>query len=642
MAEENQEPINWVTETEERTDVQPTDVLLLGVPSTGKSLHIPISEISASIQKGQPLNKNTMEEMRALTDAEIDGLVRGIYSHVQLNGYYSVGDTPAAINYYLSDTDDPDDGGSVIEVGDIKLEHEFIGLVDVRYFGAIPDGISPSTLQIQNAINLSTVSTVDLSKSSYAIDERLTVTTGKTIQNGIINLIAPTGAENRYKTVWVTGDNITLSNLTINGGTVEKLGAIRLHLSNMVIIKDVNILGNNPGWGVFCNTKSDNVFLENVYCPQFRCAFQYNDAVSEQNPDFRTVDGVTYTGTIGSGVTVTNCLFGDTNKTIPGDGMLINTPDNGFSNVRINNLTINKILRLNPEWPSGLAIAFAGCNNVVVDSCSVSNTDWRAVHIEKSADCKVKNCSFKSTDGINVESSKDVVVENNGFYDCRDGFSSVYSNSDYTCTDVIFKNNFLFNITRFAVVLANCSRFALEGNTFSNYNGSTSQAIINFQTLSGIGVTDSKVINNSFIKGSGSNISVLFSRSTESINNVWLDNLFSGYGLALSPQGGASANMRINTDISNGRKKGNVIYSDKDPNGYFTGRAGDLAIDTLTGYIYRCAGGTTYTRILPMASGNTAGRPTVVFQGLAYFDTTLGKPIWRNGSNWVDATGATV
>lgn len=136
MAEENQEPINWVTETEERTDVQPTDVLLLGVPSTGKSLHIPISEISASIQKGQPLNKNTMEEMRALTDAEIDGLVRGIYSHVQLNGYYEAGDTPAAINYYISDTADPDDGGSVIEVGDIKLEHEYSYDVDARYFGA--------------------------------------------------------------------------------------------------------------------------------------------------------------------------------------------------------------------------------------------------------------------------------------------------------------------------------------------------------------------------------------------------------------------------------------------------------------------------------------------------------------------------
>lgn len=41
----------------------------------------------------------------------------------------------------------------------------------------------------------------------------------------------------------------------------------------------------------------------------------------------------------------------------------------------------------------------------------------------------------------------------------------------------------------------------------------------------------------------------------------------------------------------------------------------------------------------------TAARPTTDQQaGLAIFDSTLGKPIWRNAANtqWVDATGATV
>ena len=28
--------------------------------------------------------------------------------------------------------------------------------------------------------------------------------------------------------------------------------------------------------------------------------------------------------------------------------------------------------------------------------------------------------------------------------------------------------------------------------------------------------------------------------------------------------------------------------------------------------------------------------------GVSYFDTTLGRPIWWNGTNWVDATGTTV
>lgn len=40
--------------------------------------------------------------------------------------------------------------------------------------------------------------------------------------------------------------------------------------------------------------------------------------------------------------------------------------------------------------------------------------------------------------------------------------------------------------------------------------------------------------------------------------------------------------------------------------------------------------------------GSTANRPDspAVFE--QYFDSTLGKPIWYDGVNWVDATGATV
>lgn len=40
-------------------------------------------------------------------------------------------------------------------------------------------------------------------------------------------------------------------------------------------------------------------------------------------------------------------------------------------------------------------------------------------------------------------------------------------------------------------------------------------------------------------------------------------------------------------------------------------------------------------------SGITANRPTVgLFVGRPYFDTTLGHPVWWDGTEWVDATGA--
>ena len=43
------------------------------------------------------------------------------------------------------------------------------------------------------------------------------------------------------------------------------------------------------------------------------------------------------------------------------------------------------------------------------------------------------------------------------------------------------------------------------------------------------------------------------------------------------------------------------------------------------------------------ASGVTADRPTTSLQvGQFYFDTTLGIPIWYNGTVWKNASGTTV
>jgi hypothetical protein len=39
------------------------------------------------------------------------------------------------------------------------------------------------------------------------------------------------------------------------------------------------------------------------------------------------------------------------------------------------------------------------------------------------------------------------------------------------------------------------------------------------------------------------------------------------------------------------------------------------------------------------SNGNTVSRPISPLAGQQYFDTTINKPIWYNGTNWVDATG---
>ena len=50
----------------------------------------------------------------------------------------------------------------------------------------------------------------------------------------------------------------------------------------------------------------------------------------------------------------------------------------------------------------------------------------------------------------------------------------------------------------------------------------------------------------------------------------------------------------------------------------------------------------TFNYVPLILSGTTENRPTWQTTGIQYFDTTIKKPIWWNGTNWVDATGVTV
>ncbi|HXP50996.1 MAG TPA: hypothetical protein VN922_13645, partial [Bacteroidia bacterium] len=58
-------------------------------------------------------------------------------------------------------------------------------------------------------------------------------------------------------------------------------------------------------------------------------------------------------------------------------------------------------------------------------------------------------------------------------------------------------------------------------------------------------------------------------------------------------------------------------------------------------------GNTGWLRVTVQSNGTTAQRPDFSTYltgatGFMYYDTSLTKPIWWNGANWKDATGATV
>ena len=125
------------------------------------------------------LVKDTVAQLRGLTAGEILHLKAGVYKGIRLLGYYKKGDTPAPIEYYLSDTSQGDDGGSVIAVGGIKLEHNFAGTADAAYFGLRADGVTDNTAYVQQA--LISVDNVILPKGDIVITNTIYVRAENTL-----------------------------------------------------------------------------------------------------------------------------------------------------------------------------------------------------------------------------------------------------------------------------------------------------------------------------------------------------------------------------------------------------------------------------------------------------------------------------
>lgn len=111
-------------------------LIYLKLKETGEYFRVDLPQFGLNY-----LNKDTVEQLLNLSTVEVLLLKMGYYKGVMLFGYYEKGDTPSEIVYHLSDTAEVDDGGSIFEVGGIKLEHEFIGQIDVRYYGIIGVGV---------------------------------------------------------------------------------------------------------------------------------------------------------------------------------------------------------------------------------------------------------------------------------------------------------------------------------------------------------------------------------------------------------------------------------------------------------------------------------------------------------------------
>jgi hypothetical protein len=164
--------------------------------------------------------------------------------------------------------------------------------------------------KLQNAIDDAVTKNktiVDLGNITYTINGILKVKDKIVLQNGRINFLSETGQLYLY-------GNASLRNLTIDSGSFIKWGgAIALINTNGVILDGVTVLGNQRGEAVFCNSKASNTVIKNCYFPDTGWGILFNDGSS------RLADGVDYTGqSIGSGLIISDCVFGKSDKTTDG------------------------------------------------------------------------------------------------------------------------------------------------------------------------------------------------------------------------------------------------------------------------------------------------------------------------------------
>lgn len=145
---------------EERVLELPTSGLVAGYryylnvgPNKYKTFIVSDSLVLTAEAGAEFIEKDTMAEFRAISAREIWAIQNGYYKGVKLNGYYESGDTPSPIVYYISDTTDADDGGSVVAVGNIKFTHDFGPDVDAVYFGTNYGNIASSYITLKRAID---------------------------------------------------------------------------------------------------------------------------------------------------------------------------------------------------------------------------------------------------------------------------------------------------------------------------------------------------------------------------------------------------------------------------------------------------------------------------------------------------------
>lgn len=486
--------------------------------------------------------------------------------------------------------------------------------VSVKDFGAVGDGITDDTAAIQAAINYCVSKGLYFPSGTYKTTSQLSISSPTFAPGETIKLYG----DGPYNSVIAADGNFTALFVQDSAGT--KGGAYDLGIINT----------GNPYMGggavTFNHAASVGIKLRDVF------QFELDNVIVEQFGAGLLVNNYSYWS---EGTFAKN--FWARNNKIGVHFLRENAGTDSFSHTQMIGLKI-QVPKDNAtgKWQTAFKVEGlpAGAGAVQIYNGYIQGNFWTgdgtgsAPNLGEYIYLTNKGRITESFVAISFERFGKILIDDTSYFaNCHTFFSSLDASQvslvdNNASKNAKFRSQYRGNINLNAVNMA-----------VSNWQGTGVTASMRQ------GMQDSSATGFHF--GTGAGLSFPFATSLNGTGN--------GFFYGTSPDYEDNVTWRFKVD-HNGDVFPRLSYSGL--------TSGNGAPGTLgTGYAYMQADSDQTVDLAPLWVGiggtitapvqvarivTTAGRPSGPTGGQMFFDSTLGKPVWWNGSNWKDATGATV
>lgn len=324
--------------------------------------------------------------------------------------------------------------------------------------------------------------------------------------------------------------------------------------------------------------------------------------------------GIQHSGEVTkNNITILNCEHNIVNKTFsdttPKGAVRI---DNAVD-VIINNFRVNS-----PIFNYSTIQSVGNLSNIIIENCKSKSDNF--IRFTQNSGYKYNNITVKNNThkGISLDGRTPTTTSSEGTFVFVLGTSDI--NRIYINNNIIEAEGRAFNISGESTLKAN--DITISDNIIKGYSD-VAFSLVNLKNLT-------------FINNSSESNRVFSQINNGSENLIIENNLDKSSNKTLSMFTTISGNYLYYRFVNNKSQASNI-------NTYgIINNVSGLIISTKDVYNNTPEVGASKNPVTSSIQGTTANRPTNIKIGHNYFDTTLNKPIWWNGSSWVDLSGTSV